>query len=108
MACSSFYNNGHHAYRACSAAATPTTAPAAPTAAPVKPTTALPNGALLKVGLVTDTGSVHDQAFNQLAWVGVQKAAQELNSQAKFSESKQPADYEQNDGSIKIDLPSGK
>jgi len=81
---------------ACSAAATPTTAPAAQTAAPVKPTTALPAGSSLKVGLVTDTGGVHDQAFNQLAWAGVQKAAKALNFHVQFSESKQPSDYETN------------
>ena len=79
---------------ACSSAATPT----APTAAPVQPTTsaALPVGASLKVGLVTDTGGVNDQAFNQLAWEGIQKAAKDMGFQAKFSESKQLTDYEKN------------
>jgi len=78
-------------------------APAAPTAAPVQPTTApaataaaLPNGSSIKVGLVTDTGSVNDQAFNQLAWEGVQKAATDMGFQAKFLESTQPSDYETN------------
>jgi basic membrane protein A len=85
---------------ACMPAATPT---AAPTAAPVQPTTApagtaavLPNGSSIKVGLVTDTGGVNDQAFNQLAWAGVQKAATEMGFQAKFLESGQPTDYEMN------------
>jgi basic membrane protein A len=80
---------------ACAPAATP---PAAPTAAPVQPTTAapLPNGSSIKVGLVTDTGGVNDQAFNQLAWGGLQKAAQEMGFQAKFLESGQPTDYEMN------------
>ncbi len=50
----------------------------------------------MKVGLVTDTGGVNDQAFNQLAWEGVQKAAKDLGFQAKFIESKQPTDYEKN------------
>ncbi len=72
----------------------------APAAAPVQPTTtpaaALPNGSLLKVGLVTDTGGVKDQAFNQLAWEGIQKASADMGFQAKFLESKQPADYETN------------
>ena len=75
-------------------------APAVPTAAPVQPTTApaaaLPNGSSIKVGLVTDTGGVNDQAFNQLAWGGVQKAATDMGFQAKFLESRQPADYETN------------
>jgi len=78
-------------------------APAAPTAAPVQPTTApaataaaLPNGSSIKVGLVTDTGGVNDQSFNQLAWQGVQKAATDMGFQAKFLESRQPSDYETN------------
>jgi basic membrane protein A and related proteins len=78
-------------------------APAAPTAAPVQPTTAptatagpLPNGSSIEVGLVTDTGGVNDQAFNQLAWTGLQKAATDMGFQAKFLESRQPTDYETN------------
>jgi len=77
--------------------------PVAPTSAPVRPTTAptgtaapLPNGSSIKVGLVTDTGGVNDQAFNQLAWQGIQKASQEMGFQAKFLESAQPIDYETN------------
>lgn len=75
-------------------------APAAPTTGPVQPTTAvaatapITAAAPIKVGLVTDTGGVKDQAFNQLAWEGVQKAAQELGFQAKFLEARQPSDYE--------------
>ena len=78
-------------------------APAAPTSAPVQPTTApagtaaaLPNGSSIKVGLVTDTGGVNDQSFNQLAWQGVQKAATAMGFQAKFLEPRQPSDYEIN------------
>ncbi len=92
-------------------------APGVPTAAPVQPTTAsaaaneagsatattapaaaaaLPNDASMKVGLVTDTGGVKDQAFNQMAWEGIQKAAREMGFQAKFLESQQPSDYEKN------------
>src|SRR5260221_6602616 len=66
---------------ACPPAATPTAASAA---------------ASTKVGLVTDTGGVNDHAFNQLAWEGVQNASTEMGFQAKFIESKQPADYEKN------------
>jgi basic membrane protein A len=50
----------------------------------------------MKIGLVTDTGGVKDNAFNQMAWEGIQKAAQEMGSQAKFLESQQPSDYEKN------------
>jgi basic membrane protein A and related proteins len=78
-------------------------APAAPTAAPVQPATApaataaaLPNGSAIKVGLVTDTGGVNDQAFNQSAWGGVQKASTDMGFQVKFLESMQPSDYEKN------------
>ncbi len=83
--------------------------PAAPTAAPVQPTTApgqiaaapttaatLSDGSSIKVGLVTDTGGVNDNSFNQLAWEGVQKASTDMGFQAKFLESRQPADYETN------------
>jgi basic membrane protein A and related proteins len=73
----------------------PTTAPAATAAAPTTAAT-LPNGSSIKVGLVTDTGGVNDQSFNQLAWQGVQKAATDMGFQAKFLESTQPSDYETN------------
>ena len=53
-------------------------------------------GGKLKVGLVTDTGGVNDKSFNQSAWAGVQKAAQEFGLDSKFIESKQPTDYEKN------------
>jgi basic membrane protein A len=53
-------------------------------------------GAKIKVGLVTDTGGVNDKSFNQSAWAGVQKAAQEFGFDAKYIESKQPTDYEKN------------
>ncbi len=105
---------------ACAPAAAPTAtaAPvqpttAAPTTAPVQPTTAAPttpvatataptpaaaqpDDSSMKVGLVTDTGGVNDHAFNQLAWQGIQKASTEMRFQAKFIESQQPTDYEQN------------
>jgi basic membrane protein A len=87
---------------ACAPAATPTAAPLQPTTAPAAAASeagaavALPNGSSIKVGLVTDTSGVNDQAFNQLAWEGVQKAAADISFQAKFLESKQPSDYETN------------
>lgn len=79
----------------------PTTTPAAtaseagPAAAPAT-VAALPDGSPIKAGLVTDASGVEDQAFNQMAWEGVQKAAQEMGFQAKFLESGQPSDYEKN------------
>jgi basic membrane protein A len=53
-------------------------------------------GGKLKVGLVTDVGGVNDKSFNQSAWVGTQKGAQEFGMDAKYIESKQPTDYEKN------------
>ncbi len=73
----------------------PTTAPAVTTAVPTT-AAALPNSSSIKVGLVTDTAGVKDQAFNQLAWEGVQKAAQDMGFQVKYLESQQPSDYEKN------------
>jgi basic membrane protein A and related proteins len=104
------------------AACAPAATPASPTAVPVQATTvptattasiqpttdsvttiAAPTTAAvqsddssIKVGLVTDTAGVNDQAFNQLAWAGVQKAAGEMGFQTKFIESRQPTDYETN------------
>ena len=57
---------------------------------------AAPAADKLKIGLVTDTGGVNDKSFNQSAWAGVQRAAQEFGFEAKFIESKQPTDYEKN------------
>lgn len=72
---------------------------AASTAAPTATSTtaaALPDGSALKVGLVTGSGGVTDQRFNQLAWEGVQKAAADMGFQAKVIVSEQPAGYEKN------------
>lgn len=68
------------------------------TTASITPTTdsTLPNGTSIKVGLVTDISGVNDQAFNQLAWQGIQQAAAEMGFQVKFLESHQSADYEMN------------
>ena len=84
---------------ACGGAAAPATtqAPAQP-AQPAQATQApaQPAAGKLKVGLVTDVGGVNDKSFNQSAWEGVQKAAQDMGLDAKFIESKQPTDYEKN------------
>jgi basic membrane protein A len=57
---------------------------------------AAPTGGKLKVGLVTDVGGVNDKSFNQSAWAGAQKGANEFGMDVKFIESKQPTDYEKN------------
>ncbi len=46
--------------------------------------------------MVTDTGGVNDQSFNQSAWEGLQRAEKELNIKASYQESKQDADYKPN------------
>ncbi len=76
---------------ACTSAATLTTASAVPTGVPVQA-----NLSSINVGLVTDIGGVNDKAFNQLAWIGVQKATKEMGFQSKFIDSRQPGDYEKN------------
>ncbi|MCA0455883.1 MAG: BMP family ABC transporter substrate-binding protein [Chloroflexi bacterium] len=103
---------------ACSLTASPTTAPTAavqsttvptvipaadqPTTAPVttaavaQPTTVQPGNISIKVGLVTNVSGLNDQAFNQLAWAGIQKAATDMGFKVKFVESTQPTDYEKN------------
>jgi basic membrane protein A and related proteins len=53
-------------------------------------------GGKIKVGLVTDVGGVNDKSFNQSAWAGAQKGAQEFGYDVKYIESKQPTDYEKN------------
>jgi len=73
----------------------PTTAPVTNIA--VSTTAAVqPAESSIKVGLVTDIGGVNDQAFNQLAWEGIQKASTDMGFSVKLLESKQTADYEKN------------
>lgn len=53
-------------------------------------------GAKLKVGLVTDTGSVNDKSFNQSSWEGVKRAETELGVETKYVETKDAKDYAAN------------
>jgi basic membrane protein A len=50
-----------------------------------------------KVAMVTDTGGVHDNSFNQSAWEGLKKLGTELGLQEKkgytYAESKKADDY---------------
>ena len=81
------------------AEATPTTAEATPTEAMAEATPTQAGGAggkKLKVGLVTDVGSLNDKSFNQSSWEGVLKAQQELGIEAKAIETKAPTDYARN------------
>ncbi len=47
----------------------------------------------IKVGMVTDTGGVNDQSFNQSAWEGLKKAEADFGIKTSYQESKQDADY---------------
>ncbi|HSO27354.1 MAG TPA: BMP family ABC transporter substrate-binding protein [Anaerolineales bacterium] len=53
---------------------------------------------VLCVGLVTDVGEIDDKSFNQAAWEGVQRAADELGAQVKYVETKDAKDYGSNIG----------
>ena len=50
----------------------------------------------VKIGIVTDVGGVNDGSFNQSAWAGLSKAADELGFQASYLESHTDADYKPN------------
>jgi basic membrane protein A len=47
----------------------------------------------LKVGLVTDTGGLNDRGFNHLAYLGVQKAKQQLGTDFRVFLSNSSSDY---------------
>ena len=50
----------------------------------------------MKVGLVTDVGKVDDKTFNQFAYEGMMRAAEEFDLKADYIETLQPTDYEKN------------
>lgn len=50
----------------------------------------------IKVGMVTDTGGVHDGSFNQSSWEGLERAKEELGIEVQYLESKTDADYKAN------------
>lgn len=50
----------------------------------------------LKIGLVTDVGGVNDGSFNQTAWEGMERAAEELGVSVDYLESSTDADYAPN------------
>lgn len=52
--------------------------------------------ATYKVSMVTDTGGVNDQSFNQLSWEGLQKLKADVGADVSYTESKQEADYATN------------
>lgn len=51
---------------------------------------------IFKIAMVTDTGGVNDESFNQSAWAGLEKIKEEYGEdkvKVKYLESKQDADY---------------
>ncbi len=45
------------------------------------------------VAMVTDTGGLNDESFNQAAWEGIKRAKKELDADIKALESKRDEDY---------------
>jgi basic membrane protein A len=54
------------------------------------------SGEGFKVGLVTDTGGVEDQSFNQSAWEGLQQAAADFGVEVNYLSSSTDSDYAPN------------
>ena len=54
------------------------------------------SGEAVKIEMVTDTGGVNDQSFNQLAWEGMQQLEEENGWEVGYLESTQEADYAPN------------
>jgi len=50
----------------------------------------------LSMTMVTDTGGVNDESFNQSAWEGLTRAQTDFGIKANYLESKQESDYETN------------
>ncbi len=71
-------------------------APAASSAAASSAAASSAAAANFKVAMVTDTGGVNDQSFNQSSWEGLQKFASETGAKVGYTESKQESDYATN------------
>lgn len=73
-------------------------APEAPATeeAPAEEAEEAPAASELKVGLVTDLGGVEDQSFNQSAWEGLQRAAEDFGVEVNYLSSATDADYAPN------------
>jgi basic membrane protein A len=63
------------------------------TACGSKSTQKTPPAPTFKVGLSTDTGGLNDRGFNHLAYVGLQKAAADLNVKTRVVQATSAADY---------------
>ena len=80
-------------------AATTVAASATTAAAEVtEPPDDMDDAAPFTIGLVTDTGKVDDKSFNQSAWEGALEAAAALGVEARYIETEEAKDYENNIG----------
>lgn len=49
-----------------------------------------------KIAMITDTGGINDQSFNQSSWEGLQELRAETNAEVGYIESKQSGDFTTN------------
>ena len=49
-----------------------------------------------KIAMITDTGGINDQSFNQSSWEGLQELREETNAEVGYIESKQSGDFTTN------------
>lgn len=54
------------------------------------------SGSGYKIAMVTDTGGVNDQSFNQSSWEGLQQLKKDTGADVSYLESKQASDYATN------------
>lgn len=86
---------------ACSSGASPSAA--APSEEPSEAASAAPSEAAsqapevdYKACMVSDVGGIDDNSFNENAWAGMERAADELGVEVTFLESRSAEDYERN------------
>jgi basic membrane lipoprotein Med (substrate-binding protein (PBP1-ABC) superfamily) len=75
------------------AAAAPTNTEAMAASTPTTAASTGGTGKKLKVGLVTDVGSINDKSFNQSSYEGVVQAQKDLGADIKYLEPKDAKDY---------------
>lgn len=54
------------------------------------------NKPAIRVAMVTDTGGVHDNSFNQSAWEGLQRLQKDTGIKVQYTESHKKEDYQPN------------
>lgn len=59
-------------------------------------TTASSKAGTFKAAMVTDTGGVNDQSFNQSSWEGLESLQKDTGAKVRYLESKQASDYSTN------------